>query len=115
MTGLALTTAVVSFILLAAHFSRHDLALLAPLFLFIPLLLLVRRRWVPGLLQILLIVGALEWLRTALFLAAQRMDTGEPWLRMALILVVVVLFTFGSAMLLRTAGVRRLYGPDSEP
>jgi hypothetical protein len=110
--GFALTCVVLSFVLLAAHFSRHDLSLLAPLCLAIPLLLLVRREWVPGLLQLLLIVGALEWLRTTLFLAAQRLDTGQPWLRMALILAVVVLFTLGSAMLLRTAAVRHHYGPE---
>ena len=39
--GFALTCVVLSFVLLAAHFSRHDLSLLAPLCLAIPLLLLV--------------------------------------------------------------------------
>jgi len=115
MRGLAYTCVVVSFLLLAAHFSRHDLSLLAPLCLAIPLLLLVRRSWVPGLLQLLLLVGVLEWLRTVLFLAAQRMDTGDPWLRMGLILAAVALFTFASAMLLRTEAVRSRYSADLEP
>ena len=114
MTALNLIPVFVSFLLLAAHFSRNGAPLLAVLCLALPLLLLVRRRWVPRLLQLLLFVGALEWLRAALALAARRLDAGEPWIRMGVILATVALFTFASAMLLRTTRLRRRYGLEQE-
>jgi len=109
MIGLLLTPTVLTLVVLAAHFSRHDVPLLPWVFLALPLVLLVRRPWVPRLFQIVLIVGAIEWLRTTVVLMGQRMDAGEPWLRMAVILVVVALVAAGSALLLGTARVKRRY------
>jgi hypothetical protein len=37
------------------------------------------------------------------------MDTGAPWLRMAVILGTVALWTLGSALLLETPRLRRRY------
>ena len=110
MTGLILTPVVLSFVLLAAHFSRNDVPSLVLLCLLIPFILLLKRSWVPRLLQLLLGLGAVEWIRTAVVLAGRRIDAGEPWLRMALILAAVALVTAGSAFLLQTARVRRRYG-----
>lgn len=109
MTGFALTSVILSFVLLAAHFSRHDIAVLMVLSLAVPFLLLVKRPWVPRLLQVLLVIGALEWLRTAVVLAARRVDAGEPWLRMVLILAAVALVTIGAAALLQSTRVRRRF------
>ena len=109
MIGLLLTPSVLSLVVLAAHFSRHDLPLLPWVCLALPLLLLVRRPWVPRLIQIVLIVGAMEWLRTTAVLMGERMDAGEPWLRMAVILVVVALVSVGSAVLLGVGRVKRRY------
>ncbi len=81
-----LTPVVLSFVLLAAHFSRHDVPVFPLLCLAMPLVLLVKKSWVPRLLQLLLALGALEWLRTAVVLSARRMDAGEAWVRMAVIL-----------------------------
>ena len=109
MIGLLLTPSVLSLIVLAAHFSRHDLPLLPWVCLALPLVLLVRRPWVPRSLQLVLIVGAIEWLRTTVVLMGQRMDAGQPWLRMAIILVVVALVAVGSALLLGTGRIKRRY------
>jgi hypothetical protein len=110
VTGLLLSPVVLSLVVLAAHFSRHDVPALPWLCLAAPLLLFVRRPWVPRVLQLVLVAGALEWIRTTIALASQRMDTGEPWLRMVLILIVVTLVTAGSAALIETEHVRRRYG-----
>ncbi len=112
MIGLMLTPVVLSFVLLAAHFSRHDVPLLTLLCLLIPFLLLLKRPWVPRLFQLLLAIGALEWIRTAVVLARARIDAGEPWIRMALILAGVALVTTGSAVLLQSSRLRHLYGPE---
>lgn len=112
MTGLLLTPTVLSLVVLAAHFSRHDVPILPWVCLALPLLLFVRRRWVARLLQGALAVGALEWVRTTVALTARRMDAGEPWVRMAVILVVVTLVTAGSAALFETGRLREFMSGD---
>jgi len=110
VTGVLLTPIVLSLVVLAAHFSRHDVPVLTWICLALPLLLILRRRWVPRLLQVALAAGALEWVRTTVALIAQRMDAGEPWVRMAVILIAVTLVTTGSALLFETSRLQRRYG-----
>jgi hypothetical protein len=113
MTGLLLTPSVLSLVVLAAHFSRHDVPVLPWVCLALPLLLLVRRPWVPKLIQLVLLVGATEWLRTTFVLVGRRLDAGEPWLRMAVILVVVAFVAAGSVLLMESERVRRRYATDA--
>lgn len=89
-----------SCLVLAAHFFRNEQLVLMFVALAAPLLLLVRRRWATILLQLLLVIGALEWVRTMLQIAAMRREMGEPWQRMAIILGSVAAFTLLSALLL---------------
>ncbi|KPK09522.1 MAG: hypothetical protein AMS20_00350 [Gemmatimonas sp. SG8_28] len=112
MTGFALTSVILSCVLLAAHFSRHEIPVLVALSLLAPFLLFAKRPWVPRLLQLLLVLGALEWVRTAAVLAARRIDAGEPWLRMVLILAAVALLTSGAAALLQPTRVRSRFEVD---
>jgi hypothetical protein len=95
--------------LLAAHFSRHDMPALIPVALLFPALLLVRRPWVPRVLQVILALAALEWIRTAISLGRARIAAGEPWTRMALILGAVALVTAASALVFRLPAVRVRY------
>jgi len=103
------TPVVLSCLLMAAHVLRSGLTLLAAGFALLPLLLLVRRPWVPPLLQLVLLVAAAEWGRTAVGLARGRIAAGEPWLRMALILGAVTALTLGAAAALRHRRLRRRY------
>jgi len=103
---------VLSAVLLAAHFLRYGALLLALAVLLLPLLLLERRPWVPRLMQVLLLVGALVWVRTGVALARERMARGEPWTRMAVILVAVALVTGLSALVFRLPAVRTRYQGD---
>ena len=109
MAALASTPAVLSALLLGAHFLRAGQPLLLGLCLGAPLLLLVRRPWVPPLLSLGLLGGSLCWVWTGAVLARQRLALGEPWLRMALILGGVALFTAGAALAVRSGPVRRFY------
>jgi len=93
MNLLRLLPVILSLLLLAAHFYRAGLAPLTVLCVALPLLLLLRQTWVPRLFQVLLLLGALEWLRALYGFAAMRIAFGEPWLRLAIILVAVALFT----------------------
>jgi hypothetical protein len=104
-----LLPALLSVLLIAAHFSRAGLNVVAGLCLALPLLLLVRRRWVARLFQGLLLLAALEWARTAVVLTMARTDLGYPWGRLALILGLVTLFTLGSIFVFRSERLSKRY------
>jgi hypothetical protein len=99
MALLLLLPAVLSLLVLCGHLLREGMLLVIPLlFMLLPLLILPRG-WVARLWQVVLFLGALEWVRTAVFLAIDRQEAGEPWIRMAVILGATAAFTFGSALL----------------
>jgi len=106
---LRLFPVILSAVLMAAHLSRHGSLLLALLVLCAPLLLLVRRAWVPVCMQVLLALAALEWVRTGVALGRERLARGEPWLRMAIILVAVAGVTALSTLVFRLPAVRNRY------
>lgn len=109
MNALRLLPVILSFLLLAAHFYRAGLLLPTWLCLALPLLLLVRRSWVPRLVQLLLLFGALEWLRALYVFASMRIAFGEPWTRLAVILVAVAAFTGLSALVFLNRKLRARY------
>jgi len=109
MNLLRLLPVILSFILLGAHFYRADLPPVAALCAFTPLLLVIRQAWIPRLFQALLVLGALEWLRTLYMLAAMRIAFDQPWGRLALILGAVALFTALSGLVFNTRLLRLHY------
>jgi hypothetical protein len=113
MNFLRLLPVIVSFVLLAAHFYRAELTLLVAACAFLPLLLFLRRPWVPQLFQGVLIIGALEWLRTLYMLAAMRIGLDQPWGRLALILGAVALFTALSGLVFNGHSLRARYRRSS--
>jgi hypothetical protein len=115
MMFVRLLPVLLSAALLAAHLSRHDLTLLIPVALAFPALLLVRRPWVPRVVQAVLLVGALEWVRTGIVLGRARLAAGEPWMRMAVILGAVAVVTAASALVFRSPAVRARYTSLHEP
>lgn len=103
---------VLSFLLLAAHFSRNDVTVLVVISLALPFLLLLRRPLVPRLFQILLVLGGLEWVRSLVMHVSRRQAEGEPWTRLAIILGVVALFTACSGLVFRNSKLRGRYSPE---
>ena len=87
---------VLSLLVLGAHFMREGGMILPAACVALILLIAWRRRWVPGLIQAALVLGTLEWIRTAYVLVQQRMAEGRPWTRMAIILGIVALITAAS-------------------
>ena len=79
MNFFRLLPVILSLLLLGAHFYRGGLPLLTLLCGVLPALLFLRKPWVPRLFQVLLLLGALEWLRTLYVLAAMRIAWGESW------------------------------------
>jgi len=100
---------VLSLVILGAHFMRYgdsvgvigSIALIA--------LLIVRRPWVARLMQIVLILGALEWVRTLYELVQVRAAHGQPFIRMVVILGIIAAVTFCSALLFQSPAMKRIY------
>jgi hypothetical protein len=108
-TFLRLLPSILSALVLAAHFLRNGLFLGVLIFLAAPWVLLIRESWAARLVQILLLLGSLEWIRTMMDLIGDRKSLGEPWIRMAAILTGVALFTLVSALLFQGKGLRERY------
>jgi len=114
MTVLRLLPVVLSALLLGAHFLRTGLIPVVILAVLFPALLFFRRAWAARLVQIMLVLGALEWVRTLLILVAARQAVGQPWSRLAMIIGLVVVFTAGSALLFSFCrSLRIMYGLDN--
>lgn len=94
---------------LAAHFVRAQMLVGAALCVAPIVLLAVPRAWAARVVQIALVIGALEWARTLAALLAARMAIGQPYLRMTAILAVVALLTLASAWVFRSKSLRNRY------
>ncbi|MCP4213349.1 MAG: 4Fe-4S ferredoxin [bacterium] len=104
-----------SFLLLAAHYSRASQNWTALLFLLLPFLLFVKKKWVMRALQCFLLFGVYVWADTAVFLVNMRMQMGLPWLRLAAILGTVALFTLWGALVFELKSMRRRLQTDPAP
>ena len=109
-SGLAVPVlAALATALLGAHFLRDgNLPVVVVLIALIPLLGL-QRRWVPRVFQVILGLGALEWLRTLLELREVRQSLGQPHGRMVVILGSVAVVTALSAAAFELPPVRDWY------
>jgi uncharacterized membrane protein len=106
---LRLVPVVLSLLVLGGHFLRSGHVVLVALVVTLLALLAVRRAWAARAVQVVLVLGAVEWTMTLLSLVVQRRMMGEPVLRLALILVAVVLVTVASAVLFQTEPLRTRY------
>lgn len=109
MNFLRLLPVILSFLLLGAHFYRAGLLPLTLLCAAVLFLLLLRKSWVPLLFQVLLMLGALEWLRTLFMFAQMRIAFGEPWTRLAIILGAVAVFTALSGLVFKNRKLAARY------
>ena len=112
MNAIRLIPLILSFLLLGAHFYRSGQVVLSGLCVLILLLLFLRKSWVPRMFQLLLILGSLEWLRSLYFFAAMRIAWDQPWMRLAIILGAVALFTALSGLVFKNNKLRSYYRPE---
>ena len=109
MNFFRLLPVILSFLLLGAHFLRAGLIPATVLCVAILFLLFLRQPWVPRLFQVLLVLGAIEWLRSLYMFAQMRIAWGEPWTRLAVILGTVALFTALSGLVFRNRKLAERY------
>jgi hypothetical protein len=86
-------------LLLSAHFFRAGWYFPAAASFALIALLFVSRPWAARVLRALLLLGALEWLRTAWVLTTHRVAAGQPYVRMLVILGAVAAVTVLAALL----------------
>ena len=110
MTFFWLLAPALSLAVLGAHFHRAGHWPLVAGCAALIVLLALPRAWAARVVQACLVVGALEWVWTALLLIQQRQALGQPWLRLALILGAVALGTAAAALVFRSAPLRRRFG-----
>lgn len=92
--------ASLAMLLLAAHFLRDGHMVLVSACLLVNVPVWLPRRAARVMVQVVLILAALEWLRTLLGLAHARQAMGQPWTRMAVILGSVAAFNLLVCLLL---------------
>ena len=109
MNFLRLLPIVISLLLLGAHFLRAGQTSLVVVTLVLLIPLFFRKSWVPGLIQLVLLLGAVEWLRTLFVVAQVRIEYGMPWTRLAIILGTVALFTALSGLVFRGRALKNRY------
>ena len=98
-----------SALLLTAHFLRAGFLPLILLSLLFPIVLFFKRPWAARTVQVVLVLGAMEWIRTALILVAERREDGQAWTRLVIILGTVALFTGCSAVLFCCRSLKARY------
>ena len=109
MNFVRLLPVIFSFGLLAAHFSRAGIFPLMLICLAVPLLLFIKKRWVARSIQVLLVLGAAEWIRAMMGYIEIRKSIGDDWGRLAIILIVVALLTALSGLVFRGKKLRSAY------
>ncbi len=105
--ALRLLPAILSALVLGAHFLRSGGAVVAVACALFPLILLAHRIWAVRAVQAFLVFAAGTWGWTAFQIAGQRMEASLPWARMALILGAVGLLAVAAALLLGARKTRQ--------
>ena len=98
---------ILCFLLLAAHFGRANLLILQILSILIPFLLFWKTKIAAFIIQACLILAGIEWIRTAVYYARIRIENGEPWLRLAIILGSVAVLNFATILVFRTKSMKK--------
>lgn len=109
MTALFYIPIVLSLIVLGAHFLRYDSMIGVAGSLVLISMLFIRRAWVARLVQVALVLGAVEWLRTLYLLVQWRASQGEPAARLIIILGGVAAVTICSAVLFQSRALKKIY------
>jgi NAD-dependent dihydropyrimidine dehydrogenase PreA subunit len=111
--GLALIPAIISALLLGAHFGRAGEIGLLLICIVSPVCFFIRRRWTLRVMQAALLVGGAIWIDTAIRLGGNRISLGMPWIRLAIIIGGVGLFSALAAVALQSMRVFAAFIPTS--
>jgi hypothetical protein len=106
---LRVVAVILVFLILGVHFLREGNLTLMFICFFVPFLLLIKRRWSLIVIQVCTYGGGFVWLYTMVLLVQERMLLGSSWVRMAVILSVVAMFTGITGALLHASFIEERY------
>ncbi|MEN8122018.1 MAG: hypothetical protein ABFS35_16835 [Bacteroidota bacterium] len=98
-----------SFLMLAAHFSRVEITFLMILSLLVPFLLFIKKRTVLVIVQVLCYLGSIAWLYAMNEYIQQRVAADVPWGKLAIIISIIALFTAFTGFLLNSDVIKKRY------
>ena len=105
----SLIAPAIAFLLLAAHFSRSASLVALAMSLVMIALLFVKRPFAARTAQVALVLGAAEWGRAAIVLIQERIVMRTPYLRLALILGTIAIFTLLAALVFESRRMKGRY------
>ena len=114
MLATLLVLPALALLLLAAHFFHAGAGLVAAICILLITLLFVPRAWAGRVLQVVLALGVIEWILTAYTLAQVRMQHGDPYVRLVVILGGVALLTAVAVALFQHPAMRARFGFGGE-
>jgi len=109
MLWLNLTPLILSVVFMIAHFMRAENTGAVAVTAVVPLMLLLKKRWATKIVQLFLLVGAAIWFESTMKFVLIRQDTGQPWLRLVLILGVVASLSVGAALILQKKSLKKRF------
>jgi len=109
MTVLYLLAPALAFLVLGAHFYRSASYVAIAVCLVMIALLFVRRPLAARAIQVALVLGAIEWVRSMIGFIAAREEMGAPILRLGLILGGVALLTLLCALVIETRRLKTYF------
>ena len=109
LTFTQLIPVIISILMIGAHFYKGRNLIFVIVCLIILFILFVRHPLSARIVQLALILAAIEWIRTTFGYAFARAEIGLPWIRLAIILGFVSCFTFGSAFVFFTKNLKERY------
>ena len=109
MTFLLVLPTILALLTLGAHYLRYGLYPLTALLVALLPLLLIKRRWVARMMQVVLCISAVEWVTVLNDIVKERVMEGFDYRKSVFILGGTALFTFAAALLYQTPRLRRRY------
>ena len=100
---------ILCFLLLAAHFGRANLFILQIISILIPFLLFWKTKVTAFIIQACLLLAGIEWIRTTVYYTQIRIENGEPWLRLAIILGAIAVLNFATILVFSTKSMKEKY------
>ena len=105
---------ILSLLVLGAHFLRSGAMFLMLLSVILIFCLFIREPLLARIIQLVLFLATIEWLRFAFVFASDRAEAGQPWTRLVIISGSVALVSFASMFVFRTKSLKEMYRLDKD-
>lgn len=107
-----ITHIILCLLLIGAHFLRVGNIILVVILLLSPLLLLLKKPVSARIVQVILLLGSVEWIRTIVMTVRFRIHIQQPWGRYMIIMGSVTFLTIAAAALFNLRNLKSRYRLD---